>query len=422
MLEMQQKQNQLNELMNKIKQAEFQLKNSSQLPYKPQPKPPKPLSPIRTYEKPTLIGLNNIGATCFMNATLQCFSQTKALTNYFLKPQNKSKIINNNIANTNKNEPQLSPIYLELINKLWAKNSYSKNFSPTIFMNTIEEMNPLFKQGQPGDSKDFIIFILEQFHKELKKAIKNKITPDNTNKTLNQYDKEATLAFFIDDFMKETSIISDLFFGIIETTNVCLFCKRNYNAKGMNNPIVYNYQKNNLIIFPLEEVKNYKNNFMRNNHSNFSMYQNNIVSIYECFYYYQKTDTFTGQNQNYCNICQQLNDSLYTTRLYTGPNILIIILNRGKDNVFNVKLDFSERIDISDFIIAKEKPRIEYDLYGVISHIGKSGPSAHFVASCKSPVDNHWYRYNDSIVNPINDFRKDILDFATPYVLFYQKI
>ena len=33
-------------------------------------------------------------------------------------------------------------------------------------------MNPLFKQGQPGDSKDFIIFILEQIHKELKKPTK----------------------------------------------------------------------------------------------------------------------------------------------------------------------------------------------------------------------------------------------------------
>ena len=172
MNEIQQKQNQLNGLTRKINQEKSGIqKNQSQS----LSEPPKPLSPIRTYEKPTLIGLNNIGATCFMNATLQCFSQTKDLTNYFLKPQNKSKIINNNIANNKNNEPQLSPIYLDLINKLWAKNSYSKNFSPTIFMNTIEEMNPLFKQGQPGDSKDFIIFILEQFHKELKKAIKNKI-------------------------------------------------------------------------------------------------------------------------------------------------------------------------------------------------------------------------------------------------------
>ena len=32
------------------------------------------------YDSPTLIGLNNIGVTCFMNSTLQCLSQTKDLT------------------------------------------------------------------------------------------------------------------------------------------------------------------------------------------------------------------------------------------------------------------------------------------------------------------------------------------------------
>ena len=35
-------------------------------------------------KKPILIGLNNIGATCYMNATLQCFSNTNKLTEYFL--------------------------------------------------------------------------------------------------------------------------------------------------------------------------------------------------------------------------------------------------------------------------------------------------------------------------------------------------
>ena len=33
-------------------------------------------------------------------------------------------------------------------------------------------MNPSFKKDQTGDSKDFIIFILEQLHKELKRSIK----------------------------------------------------------------------------------------------------------------------------------------------------------------------------------------------------------------------------------------------------------
>ena len=363
-----------------------------------------------------LIGLNNIGATCFMNSTLQCLSQTKALINYFLKEKNKNKIINNNIALKNKNNLQLSPIYLELIKKLWDKNS-KEPFSPYNFMNTVEKMNSLFKQGQAGDSKDFIIFILEQLHTELKKPVKNNMN-NIINQPLNQYDKENTFNHFFKDFQEECSIISDLFFGIIETTNECTNCKNNFNSKGLNNPICYNYQKFNCIIFPLEEVKNLKNNVLNNNF--IQMNQNNRVSLYECFVYNQKTDYFTGANQNYCNICKQLNDSMYTSRIFLAPNILVLILNRGKGNIYDVKLDFTEIIDITQFVLSKDKPKIVYTLYGVITHIGQSGPNAHFVATCKN-TDNKWYRFNDSFVNPINNFQKEVIDFGTPYILFYQK-
>ena len=151
------------------------------------------------------------------------------------------------------------------------------------------------------------------------------------------------------------------------------------------------------------------------------MFNNNIVSIYECFYYNQKSEFFTGDNKNYCNVCKQLFDSIYTTKLYIGPNVLVLILNRGKGNIYNVKLDFGETIDISEFVLEKDMPQIIYNLYGVITHIGQSGPSAHFVASCKSPVDNKWYRYNDSLVNPIINVQKEVIYFGTPYILFYQK-
>ena len=33
-------------------------------------------NPMKLYKFPILIGLNNIGATCFINSTLQCLSQT----------------------------------------------------------------------------------------------------------------------------------------------------------------------------------------------------------------------------------------------------------------------------------------------------------------------------------------------------------
>ena len=373
-------------------------------------------NPLILYSKPTSIGLNNIGATCFMNSTLQCLSQTKELTSYFLKPKNKNEIINNNIASENMNNNQLCPVFLELIQKLWEING-PKSFSPNKFMNAVNEINSLFKTGQAGDAKDFIIFILEQLHKELKKPINSN---NNLNsEVLNQYDKNNSWNHFFKDFKNELSIISDIFYGFNETTNECLNCKNIYNFRGLNNnPICYNYGIFNCLIFPLEEVKNFK----YNNNYQFNNFQiNNCVSLYDCFYYNQKTELFTGQNRNYCNICKQLYDSYYTSKIYACPTVLILILNRGKGNIYDIKLFFDEIIDITEFVLQKENSKIVYYLYGVITHIGQSGPNAHFVASCKSPIDNKWYRYNDSFVNPIENVQKEIIDFGTPYILFYHK-
>jgi len=371
-------------------------------------------NPLEKYKVPPLVGLTNIGATCFMNSTLQCLSQTKELAKYFLNIKNENRIINNNIAIVNKNDLQLSPIFLELIKKLWDPKG--KIFPPHNFMNVVEKMNPLFKKGQAGDSKDFIIFILEQLHKELKKPVNNY----SENKLiLNQYDKDNAFTYFFNDFRKDCSIISDIFFGFTETTNECLYCKNNYNSKGYNNPICYNYGLFNCLIFPLEEVKNMKNNQIQNNNIQIN---NNIVSIYDCFFYNQKSEVFSGDNRNYCNICKQLWDSIYTSKIFSSPINLILILNRGKGNVFDVKLDFYETIDITQFVLQKDKPQIMYNLYGVITHIGESGPNAHFVASCKSPIDNKWYRFNDAMINPITNFQKEVIKFGTPYILFYNKI
>ena len=73
--------------------------------------------------------------------------------------------------------------------------------------------------------------------------------------------------------------------------------KNNYNSQGLYNLICHNYQIFNCLIFPLEKVKNMKNNTMQNN--NFiQMNQNNRISLYDCFYYNQKNEYF----QNYCKI------------------------------------------------------------------------------------------------------------------------
>ena len=63
-----------------------------------------------------------------------------------------------------------------------------------------------------------------------------------------------------------------------------------------------------------------------------------------------------------------------------------------------------------------------YQLIGVITHIGESGMGGHFIAYCRDPIYNYWYKYNDSIVTPVGNFQSEVINFAMPYLLFYQKI
>ena len=97
-----------------------------------------------------------------------------------------------------------------------------------------------------------------------------------------------------------------------------------------------------------------------------------------------------------------------------------MILNRGKGKQFDVKLNFVEELDLTSYIEFKNTG-VKYKLIGVITHLGESGMSGHFIAFCKDPLNFKWYKFNDAIVSPVSDFKKEVIDFGMPYLLFYQK-
>ena len=155
------------------------------------------------------------------------------------------------------------------------------------------------------------------------------------------------------------------------------------------------------------------------------MYQGNLqniksVDFNDCFLYNQKIDYFTGQDAMYCNICKNTLPAYYQSLLYTTPEILVIILNRGKGIEFNVKYEFTEYLNISNYVQRKELG-CEYYLIGVVTHMGESGASGHFISFNKSPIDQQWYKFNDEFVSKVNNFKTEVIDYAMPYILFYQK-
>jgi len=352
---------------------------------------------------PILVGLDDIGGIYFMNATLQCLSNTDELTEFFLnkfkyEPNDKNKIISNE--------------YYNVIKNLWNRNNDNKSFSAKEFKEALIRENPLFSGIGTNASKDLINFILERIHIELNDIkIENKIKKNNymTSKfdQNNQFNEQAMLNIFTKDFKKEyNSIISHLFFGILETKSQCQRCKY----------FKYNFQVYNFIEFPLERINQYFFNIGKR--LNYNMYddKNPDIDLYECFEFHNKIEPMIGDNQLYCNNCQDNCNFLYQSSLYSTPKYLIINFFRGRGEVYECNVNFPEQLYLNNFV--SNKNYIVYELYGVICQIDSGYMNGSFIAFCKNRIDKKWYKYNDDVVTLCensNEFR-----IGMPYILFYK--
>ena len=346
---------------------------------------------------PFLIGLDNIGATCYMNSTLQALSNTEDLTKYFLKefkydPHDSTKKLTNE--------------YYKVLTHLWDKKKKKGSYAPKDFKEVLSQENSLFEGIQANDSKDLINFLLERFHTELNKKEDQQINIINYNNI--QFNEMETLKCFVDNFSKNyKSIISTLFYGVLETKYKCMGC----------NSMKFNFQLYSFLEFPLEQVNYYcyqngKRNALVNNDGS-----NPDINLYECFEFYQKIDLMSGDNQMFCNFCQGNRDAYYGSTLYSLPLYLVIILNRGKNAVYQCKVNFPEKLNLLNYVACKEGITA-LNLYAVICHIGPSSNAGHFIAYCHNRKDNKWYKYNDAIVEICNN--PNPYNNGMPYILFYK--
>ena len=351
---------------------------------------------------PHPVGLLNVGQSCYMNATIECLSNIRRLSNILLKNYGKYDI---------KTQP-LVVSYSSLIYELLHEKE--KPIKPQLFKEIIGSLNPLFEGNHAADSKDLIFFLIETMHKELLPPSQNN-NNNNVNfleQEMNSRSEQIMFNEFIKEFQANRTDISNIFYGVNRSIMKCNICR----------VTKYSFQTFNLLIYPLKKIKEYKIGKV-------GKYHQLNLNLYDAFLCDQEVENLVDENMIYCDQCKKLTPGIHQQNIYSMPNILIIILNRGKNNQdFNEEFTFDEILDFTkgNVIINNPKSSKKFYLCGIVTHLGESGSSGHFIAYCRNGVNEPFLCYNDAAVAQVNvitametKLSKNEMKKKTPYILLY---
>ena len=381
--------------------------------------------PLLGYKKPALIGLNKTGSPFFFNPILQCLSNISELTNYFL--------FNYNFF-TNKNNKAKYPFcyhYANLIAELWKKPSdedseannypyYKKSFLPFQIKEYISKINNFVLIQQKNEFRELFLFIIKLLDTELNIFDKDEVDNDIrsisscTNKVSNSTeDEEKIFKRFREDYQnKFNSIIQKNFYSEIQVSYQCLDC----------NLYKYHYEIVNSFTFDLEIIK--KNYLLK---YKFKEIMNKVLvfSIDDCFEN-QERPSILEQNI----LCQKCNLRTLQKqiRIIKSPNILVLFFKEKEISKiqFKISLDFQLNPFIHDIFANKSESgknipfkKNSYDLICILCSPVNKERKGEYLAYCKSPINNWWYCYNDSIVTSVDE--QALREIKIPKLLIYKR-
>lgn len=321
---------------------------------------------------------------CYLNSTLQCFYHCRPLKSYFLNLDYKKA----------KAKGMVTSSYYDLIYGLNKGNSNAaKNIKETMIF-----IDPSFRGREGKDSKDVVVFLLDQLQRELK-ASEN--TVYGVNEDLDYYNLSEVYEDRKLTDEENYSIIIEVFNYHVRREQKCLTRLPRRCEKGKKT--LYNIDSENFFFFSLENIWKKLNRNPK------------MLYLEECF------EDYVQQKTIKCTSCGKTNLELKTF-ISSLPKILIIILSRGQRNHFSCDIKYEHTLDMKKFYspIGKENKSIctKYELIGAtFLYEGSEKGTGHTVAFCKGYNDNY-YVFDDLRVRLTNI---DEIKKQKPYLLFYQR-
>ena len=169
---------------------------------------------------PGVVGLQNIGNTCFMNSTLQCLLHCRPLCEYFLSGKYREEINECNPLGTG---GKLAREFAKLVDMFWNEPT-DQVITPRELKWVIAQHAPMFSGYQQQDSQELVTFLLDGLHEDLN-LVKEKAYTEVIEAN-DRPDELVAKLCWEQHLLRNRSRVVDLFQGQYKSRLQCPICKK----------------------------------------------------------------------------------------------------------------------------------------------------------------------------------------------------
>ncbi|CAD5231432.1 unnamed protein product [Bursaphelenchus xylophilus] len=312
---------------------------------------------------PGCTGLQNMGNTCFMNATLQALFNTPKLQKFF----SRSKFLDHINGTGSENKGIMTAVFSALMDHIWSGRFAF--IRPECFFQCFARVCPTLTDRQQHDAQEFLTLLLGAIHEDTNMVPHEKQIDQNYNgvdipKSWRDYEKKAK--------QNSNSPIRDIFYMVTASQLQCTQC---FTSS-------LKFEELNQIMLELPSGSE--------------------CHINGCLEEHFKDTFLEGNNPWNCPTCNQPRRAKRSSKLWSLPPVIIINLKRFAMNqegrfekkAIDVNFDLNT-LDLSQFLHPDaQKQNAEYRLYAVTNHDGTLD-SGHYTAFIHNRPLNTWLKFDD---------------------------
>uniref|UniRef100_A0A7S1G743 ubiquitinyl hydrolase 1 n=1 Tax=Bicosoecida sp. CB-2014 TaxID=1486930 RepID=A0A7S1G743_9STRA len=175
---------------------------------------------VESHRTAGVIGLQNLGNTCFMNSALQCLSNTVPLCEYLVSGRYEDDLNKDNPLGTG---GELATKFAALMSTMWDGRADST--APSELKWAIGRFAPQFSGYAQHDSQELLAFLLDGLHEDLN-TVQNKKYVETIEGGDDDDDAELAEKSWAQHLLRNRSVIVDLFQGQYKSRVKCPTCDK----------------------------------------------------------------------------------------------------------------------------------------------------------------------------------------------------